>query len=107
MKRALPLLFAACAQVEPSVVPGTTVPGTAWTAKGEVALRCDPGDADVLLDGVARGRCDEVGRLDVKPGPHRLEVKKHGFQSWVRLFDADRTRMVLKVALAAEGERSP
>lgn len=46
-------------------------------------MRCEPGDAEVYVDGVPRGPCGSVGAgqegLRVGPGLHRVDVKREGY----------------------------
>ena len=51
---------------------------------GAIAVRVQPADADVLIDGERweGPRGDEALVVQVAPGPHRLEVRKGGYRSY-------------------------
>jgi hypothetical protein len=51
---------------------------------GAIAIRVQPADAEVLIDGdVWDGlRDDEALVVQVAPGPHVLEVRKDGYRSY-------------------------
>ncbi len=55
-------------------------------AKGDVRLGCPVKDAEVYVDGVLQGVCDdfdgEPAFLTVGAGAHRIEVRKLGLRSW-------------------------
>jgi hypothetical protein len=56
-----------------------TLPGQ---GAGTIAVRVQPGDAVVLIDGERWDSSGAGARLDVQvnPGPHRIEVQKDGYQ---------------------------
>jgi hypothetical protein len=56
-----------------------TVPGQ---PAGTLAVRVQPADAVVLIDGERWNSSEGAARLDVQvnPGPHRIEVQKEGYQ---------------------------
>lgn len=73
-----------------------SVPGV----RGEVRLRCSQADAQVLLDGVPAGRCDDfAGGLKLEEGSHALEVRKAGFAPWSVQVEAGGTRTSLQAEL--------
>jgi hypothetical protein len=51
---------------------------------GAIAIRVQPTDADVLIDGERweGPRNDEAFVVQVAPGTHRIEVRKEGYQSY-------------------------
>ncbi len=49
---------------------------------GTVTVNVQPGDATVYVDGRARGTGNTVLRLS--SAPHRIEVRREGFQDWTR-----------------------
>ena len=49
---------------------------------GTVTLTVEPADATVYVDGRARGTGDTIVRLS--SAPHRIEVKRRGFNDWTR-----------------------
>jgi len=69
---------------------------------GDLKLDCSPKDAEVLLDGVLQGTCedfaDQLLRLD--EADHVVEVGKIGFQPYRIVVQAGRTRTALKAQLA-------
>ena len=72
-----------------------------WSS--DLALGCDPTDAEVWLDGIPRGTCldysgDPKG-LKVGEGMHKVEVKKSGFWPYETYVDPSGTRAALTVKL--------
>lgn len=75
---------------------------------GELVLRCSQPDAEVWLDGVPQGTCED---FDGEPrglglrgrGSRHVEVRKDGFFSWESALEADGTRVQLDVALQPTG----
>jgi hypothetical protein len=59
-------------------------PGAASSNFGELALRVQPGDADVLIDGERWEGGLENERLVVQlgAGVHSLEIRKEGYRSY-------------------------
>ncbi len=49
---------------------------------GTVTVNVEPGDATVYVDGRARGKGDTTLRLTA--APHRIEVRRQGYQGWSR-----------------------
>ena len=73
---------------------------------GTFELRVRPIDATVLIDGEERTVPEGQDRLfiDVAEGPHRIEVRKEGFVTYVRTVEARRGRVVtVNVSLTAGG----
>ncbi len=74
---------------------------------GDVELHCEPVDAEVLVDGVPQGRCEDFAgaprRLPVGEGMHLIEVKKAGFAQYQTYFQPSGARAVLEVALRPLG----
>lgn len=56
---------------------------------GEIAIRVQPADADVLIDGErwAGPANDEALVLQIAPGPHRIEVRKDGYRGYSAQID--------------------
>ena len=85
-------------------------------AEHAAAVAHDPGDrgveheldAEVLSDGEAWDRPEEEDRfsIDLPEGPHRVEIRKEGYRSYVRTVDVGRGRTVtLNISLS--GQQSP
>lgn len=76
---------------------------TGRARQGNLVLRCEPGDADVYLDGVAQGFCsdfaDAQGGLRVGEGMHRVDVKKEGHWPYTTYYEPGRARAVLTIRL--------
>ncbi len=71
---------------------------------GELRLSVQPGDAVVYVDGEFRGPGREVGRLELAPGRHSIEVVRPGFQTFQRSIEVKRDRPVdLDVELRTAG----
>ncbi len=62
------------------IVPGPAA-APAGTSGGAIAIRIQPGDAVILVDG-ERWQSSSTDRLEIQvsPGPHRIEVQKDGYQ---------------------------
>ena len=56
---------------------------------GTIAVRVQPADADVLIDGERwEGPSnDEALVLEIAPGPHRVEVRKNGYRGYATQID--------------------
>lgn len=75
----------------------------AETPTGNLALRCEPADAEVYLDGVLQGLCsDFTGSprgLRVGVGLHHIEVKKQGFWPYTTYYEPSGARARLTIQL--------
>lgn len=111
MRCAWALLLATCA-----TPMGPTMPSLADASarqlvrrpahRAEVAFHCTPADAEVALDGVPQGTCEDydgdpralsLGRT--RGGVHRVAVGKPGFGTWESWLEADGTRLEVDVTL--------
>ncbi len=56
---------------------------------GEIAIRVQPADADVLIDGERweGPGDDEALVLQIAPGPHRIEVRRDGYRGYTAQID--------------------
>ncbi|WP_044185131.1 PEGA domain-containing protein [Hyalangium minutum] len=83
----------------------------AESPSGDVVLRCEPEDAEVILDGVTRGLCSDFRGaprgLRVGEGLHQIEVKKEGHWPYTTYIDPHGTRAVLNVLLQPMGSDIP
>ena len=73
---------------------------------GTLSLRIQPRDAVVLVDGEEWDRPEGEDRftIDLPEGPHRLEVRKDGFRTYMRTVDVRRGQTVtLNVSLTSGG----
>jgi hypothetical protein len=52
-------------------------------------LRVAPDDASIYIDGSFYGTARDVRRLDVAPGPHKIEVVRPGYKTYEKDVDAD------------------
>jgi hypothetical protein len=97
------LALSACVSEAPVLMRPLDLPGVRTTARGEIVLRCQPEDADVLLDGVPQGICGDFdgtsGALGLGDRERRVEVRKSGFSAWEGQLVADGTRMIVHVTL--------
>jgi hypothetical protein len=67
----------------PPPMPGAAPRGDA-TTYGSLAIRVQPGDAEILIDGEPwRGDVQERLVVQVAEGPHGIEIRKPGFRSFV------------------------
>lgn len=69
----------------------------------ELRLECSHPAAEVLLDGVLQGHCEDfLGRgLPLSEGPHVVEVRLPGFLPFEVMLEPGRARMSLRVDLTA------
>ncbi|RYZ37709.1 MAG: PEGA domain-containing protein [Myxococcaceae bacterium] len=72
--------------------------------RGDVVLRCEPADAEVLLDGVQQGLCSDFSSVSrslrlADEGFHQVEVKKRGFWPYTTYYAPSGARVTLKVKL--------
>ena len=76
----------------------------------DLILGCDPADAGVWVDDVARGTClDYSGSprgLALGQGMHKVEVKKVGFWPYQTYVDSGGTRAALTVKLLPKETRT-
>jgi len=113
MKRAAwALVLAGCAsRGSPPLVPALDLPQARPAQRSELVLHCSEADAEVWLDGVPQGTCadfdGEPKGLKLGKGARRVQVKKRGFQAWESYLEADGTRVVMNVALIANGGGTP
>ena len=73
---------------------------------GTLALRVNPPDAEVLIDGELWERPAGESRLsvDLPEGPHQIEIRKAGYRSYTRTVDVLRGRtFTLNVSLSQGG----
>jgi hypothetical protein len=97
----------ACAgrQEPESVAKARALMSGAQTPSGNLALRCEPEDADVYLDGVLQGLCSDFSgsprSLRVGAGLHHIEVKKQGFWPYTTYYEPSGARARLTIQLRA------
>ncbi|RKH68051.1 PEGA domain-containing protein [Corallococcus aberystwythensis] len=83
--------------------------------RGDLVLRCEPADAQVLLDGVEQGTCTDFAGVSRSlrlgaAGFHQVVVKKRGFYPYTTYYEPSGARVTLKVKLrpvGTEGGVSP
>lgn len=70
---------------------------------GNLLLKCEPSDAEVLLDGVPQGLCTDFGGgpsgLQVGSGLHRIDVKKDGYWPYSTYYESGSARAGLTIQL--------
>ncbi|WP_044890417.1 PEGA domain-containing protein [Myxococcus hansupus] len=100
---------AACAkrQEPESLIKARELMAEAENPSGNLALLCEPTDAEVYLDGVWQGLCsDFTGApkgLGVGLGLHQIEVKKQGYWPYTTYYEARGARARLTIRLRATG----
>ena len=103
------LLLAGCAAREPGLFDRAMAEHPeafkgARQITGQLRLRCSQQDAEVFIDQVLQGRCDdfngEAGRVALAEGAHLVEVKKPGFVPYRAEVLAGDARTSLTVNLA-------
>jgi hypothetical protein len=87
-----------------SVVRARELMATAEPKRGELILRCEPSDAEVFLDGVEQGTCNDFSGVSrslrmADADFHQVQVKKGGFFPYTTWFQPSGARMTLKVKL--------
>jgi len=83
--------------------PVSNPPLTANSRFGQVAIRVQPADADVLINGELWRNTDGAERMLVylSPGTHRVEIRKEGFDAFVTAVEIRRGEVTpLNVSLA-------
>jgi hypothetical protein len=82
--------------------------------RAEVAFHCSHPDAEVVLDGVPQGTCEDydgdpkaLGLGRGRGGVHRVAVRKQGFSTWESWLEADGTRLEVDVTLFSVSGQSP
>jgi hypothetical protein len=74
--------------------------------RSEIVLHCNPSDAEVTLDRVPQGLCDDFDGdprgLKLPPGGHLVQVEKRGFSIWNTWLQAEKTRVVMDVNLTPQ-----
>jgi hypothetical protein len=69
--------------------PSTSPSGADTNAFGSIAIRVQPADADVLIDGERweGPGSDEALVVQIEPGSHRLEIRKDGYRPYTAQID--------------------
>lgn len=102
---------AGCVSAPASLVPGLERPASMVRGKSELVLRCVPADAEVLLDRVPQGTCQDFSgqprALAVGRGARHVTVQKRGYQGWDSVVEGDGTRMAVDISLVSNGGSSP
>jgi hypothetical protein len=74
--------------------------------RSEIVLHCNMSDAEVTLDRVPQGLCDDFDGdprgLKLPPGGHLVQVEKRGFVTWNTWLQAEKTRVVMHVNLTQQ-----
>jgi hypothetical protein len=114
VRRLLPVLasLALCGCAAPRALPALPsslagAPAAPRQARrAEVAFHCSHADAEIVLDGVPQGTCDDydgapraLGLGPGRGGSHRVAVRKPGFSTWESWLQADGTRLEVDVTL--------
>ena len=113
MRRAVwALALAGCVQTSNVLTASSKkLPATRLTTKSELVLSCTPPDADVELDGVPQGTCEDFRGvpqgLAMGKGVRRVQVKKQGYLPWDTVVETDGTRVMMNVTLISTGMGSP
>jgi hypothetical protein len=90
-------------QAPVSTMPETNAPLTSDSRFGQLAVRAQPADAEVLINGEPWRAPAGAERLLVflSPGTHRVEIRKEGFDSFVTAVEIRRGEVTpLNVSLA-------
>jgi hypothetical protein len=88
--------------------PGGPPRGIEASAYGSLAIRVQPGDAEVLIDGEPWRSPDTQDRLvvDVAEGPHTIEIRKPGYRTYVTQVQVRRGEMMpINVSLRSQEDQ--
>lgn len=109
MRSLAAVLLAACATTEPDSVrvAGEGLARLKQGQAGDLWLQCEPSDAEVAVDGVPQGVCEDFSGhpkgLALGEGMHRIIVSKGGhwpYETWLQPSGA---RATLNVKLQKQG----
>ena len=89
----LALALLGCGSKKPAPTP------TPAAVMGKLAFDIEPTDAEVEVDGSARGKASEVRELALAPGPHQIVIKKPGFEIWRGEVALEKTTETVQVRL--------
>lgn len=73
---------------------------------GGLIFSVNPPDAEVVLDGVSQGMASEFSEeryLKVEGGPHRLELRKAGYETYSRTLYVTNSLLRIEVTLVVGG----
>jgi hypothetical protein len=73
---------------------------------GGLIFAVNPPDAEVILDGVSQGMASEFTEeryLKVESGPHRLELRKAGFETYTRTIYVSNSLLRIEATLVEGG----
>lgn len=114
MKRMSVIMALASCSAGPSALAGAagrSLPSVRSATHSELVLACEPSDAQVELDGVPQGTCQDFqGKprgLAIVKGVHRVEVNAPGYIPWATLVDTDGTRIAMVVTLLPKSGGAP
>jgi hypothetical protein len=77
---------------------------------GGLIFKVNPPDAEVILDGVSQGMASEFTEeryLKVESGPHRLELRKAGYETYSRTLYVSNSLMRIEATLVEGGQAAP
>ena len=87
-------------------VPQATVSGK--SNDGLFAIICKPASAEVYVDGRLIGKTSKFdgnpGYLQIASGTHRLEIRKDGYQTWVRDIYSSNAIQTINVTLTPQNK---
>lgn len=85
-------------------IPQSTVSGK--SNDGLFAIICQPGSAEVYVDGILIGKASKFdgspGYLEIASGTHRLELRKNGYQTWMRDIYSSNAIQTIRVTLTPQ-----
>jgi hypothetical protein len=77
---------------------------------GGLIFTVNPPDAEVILDGVSQGMASEFTEeryLKVESGPHRLELRKAGYETYSRDLYMSNSLMRIEATMVETGRPAP
>jgi hypothetical protein len=97
------MLLAGCGKPSPLNGAFLKLPSPKAAVHSELVLHCVPEDAEVALDGVPQGTCEdyrgEPHGLSLARGAHHIAVTKRGYFPWDMVLETDGTRVVMQPVL--------
>ncbi len=90
------LALLGCGSKKSASTTSKTTPGAVIR---KLSLDVEPTDAEVEVDGSARGKASQLEGLELAPGPHQIVIKKPGFEIWRGEVALEKTAETIQVRL--------
>ncbi len=97
------LMLSGCVRSQDVLVQHASNLSARKVTKSELVLICIPAEAEVELEGVPQGTCEdfrgEPTGLALGEGARRVRVQKRGYLPWETIVETGGTRVLLNVVL--------